>query len=417
MPVSQGKTSIVAGEYACHHLPAQSATILFTDFIPRILYFFALCNLVIGSGAFVLSGILQPLARELGISVAAAGQVMTAYAIATALLAPVLILLTAKWPRKRAIQLALGLFTLGNLVSALAPTLGVLLLGRVLMGAGAMFTAAVSAYAVTLVAPSLRGRALSTVFLGMSISYAVALPIGAWLGFEYGWHTPVWLCAAASLAALLAATVLLPKGVATANTSFSCFKTAAKQSAVLRVWLRTLLFFVAIFSVFAYVGPVLLALNAMGATQLSAVLAVFGVAGIAGTLLGGWANDRFGSLRTLGVQLTVLVSMMCLLPLTQGHLLATVATLVVWGMAGFGLTAPQQSRLVSLAPTQAPLLLSLNSSMLYLGTALGAVVSGALIQSVGLANLSWVGAPFGLAALLTLAFDRAPVVSSLLQTS
>ncbi|MGB4118126.1 MAG: MFS transporter [Polaromonas sp.] len=376
--------------------------------MPRILYFFALCNLVIGSGAFVLSGILQPLAKELGVSVAAAGQVMTAYAIATAIFAPVLILLTARWPRKQAIQLALTLFTLGNLVSALATDLAVLLLGRILMGAGAMFTAAVSAYAVTLVAPELRGRALSTVFLGMSISYAVALPIGAWLGFTYGWHMPVWLCFAASLAALLAATVLLPKGVVTQSASFAGFKTAAKQSAVLRVWLRTLLFFIAIFSVFAYVGPVLLALNAMSPVTLSVVLALFGLAGIAGTLLGGWANDRFGSLRTISVQLAVLVSMMCLLPLTQGSLVATVIIMVVWGTAGFGLTAPQQSRLVSLSPTQAPLLLSLNSSMLYLGTALGAVVSGAVIQSVGLANLSWVGAPFGLAALVTLWFDRAP---------
>lgn len=386
-------------------------------FMPRILYFFALCNLVIGSGAFVLSGILQPLAKELGISVAAAGQVMTAYAVATALLAPILILLTAKWPRKQTIQLALTLFTLGNLVSALATDLTVLLLGRVLMGAGAMFTAAVSAYAVTLVAPVLRGRALSTVFLGMSISYAVALPIGAWLGFTYGWHMPVWLCFAASLAALLAATVLLPKGVVTQSASFTGFKTAAKQSAVLRVWLRTLLFFIAIFSVFAYVGPVLLALNAMGSVQLSVVLALFGMAGIAGTLIGGWANDKFGSLRTISAQLAVLVCMMALLPLTQGSLVATVATMVVWGVAGFGLTAPQQSRLVSLSPTQAPLLLSLNSSMLYLGTALGAVVSGALIESVGMANLSWVGAPFGLAALTTLAFDSAPSATSLQQVS
>ena len=379
--------------------------------MPRILYFFALCNLVIGSGAFVLSGILQPLAGALNITVAAAGQVMTAYAIATAVLAPVLILLTAKWPRKQAIQLALALFTLGNLVSALAPTLGVLLLGRLLMGAGAMFTAAVSAYAVTLVAPELRGRALSTVFLGMSISYAVALPVGAWLGFTYGWHMPVWLCAAASLAALLAATVLLPKGVVTQSASFAGFKTAARQSAVLRVWLRTLLFFIAIFSVFAYIGPVLLALNAISPVQLSVVLALFGMAGIAGTLLGGWANDKFGSLRTIGAQLTVLVSMMSLLPLTQGHLAATVATMVVWGVAGFGLTAPQQSRLVSLSPAQAPLLLSLNSSMLYGGTALGAVISGALIPAVGLANLGWVGAPFGLAALVTLWFDRVPAAA------
>ena len=374
--------------------------------MPRILYFFALCNLVIGSGAFVLTGILQPLARELGISIAAAGQVMTAYAVATALLAPLLILLTATWPRKRAIQLALALFAAGNLVSALAPNLPVLLLGRVLMGAGAMFTAAASAYAVTLVAPALRGRALSIVFLGMSISYAVALPVGAWLGFEYGWHTPVWLCAAASLAALLAATVLLPKGKVVQSASFDGFKAAASQSAVLRVWLRTLLFFIAIFSVFTYVGPVLLALNAMNPTLLSVVLAIFGMAGIAGTLLGGWATDRFGSLRTIAAQLTVLVSMMCLLPLTQGYLPATIVTLVVWGLAGFGLTAPQQSRLVNLSPSQAPLLLSLNSSMLYLGTALGAVVSGALIDSVGLARLGWVGAPFAMAALLTLVFDR-----------
>ena len=376
--------------------------------MPRILYFFALCNLVIGSGAFVLSGILQPLARELGISIAAAGQVMTAYAVSTALLAPVMILLTARWPRKQVIQLALGLFTLGNLVSALAPSLGLLLLGRMLMGAGAMFTAAVSAYAVTLVVPALRGRALSTVFLGMSISYAVALPIGAWLGFEYGWHVPVWVCTALSFAALLAATVILPGGVVMQSASFAGFQAAAKQGAVLRVWLRTLLFFIAIFSVFAYVGPVLLALNSISPLQLSVVLALFGVAGMAGTLTGGWANDRFGALRTIRVQLLVLVGMMCLLPLSRGSLGATVVTLMVWGVAGFGLTAPQQSRLVSLSPAEAPLLLSLNSSMLYLGTALGAVVSGALAGQVGMANLSWVGAPFGLAALLTLWFDRVP---------
>ena len=378
--------------------------------MPRILYFFALCNLVIGSGAFVLNGILQQLSQELGVSVAAAGQVMTAYAVSTALLAPVLILLTAKWPRKRTLQLALGLFAGGSLVSALANTLGVLLLGRVLMGAGAMFTAAASAYAVTLVVPALRGQALSTVFLGMSISYAIALPIGAWLGFTYGWHTPVWLGAVASLAALLAATVLLPDGGEVVSERPAGFTTAAKQSAVLRVWLRTLLFFIAIFSVFAYVGPVLLALNAMSPAQLAGVLAIFGMAGVVGTLLGGWANDRFGSLLTIRVQLSVLLCMMCILPLTQGHLLATVATMVLWGLAGFGLTAPQQSRLLSLAPSQAPMLLSLNSSMLYMGTALGAIVGGALIQKVGLVHLGWVGAPFCLVALATLAFDRSPAV-------
>jgi len=373
--------------------------------LPPVLYLFGLCNLVIGSSAFVLGGILVPLSESLHISLAAAGQVMTAYAASTAVLAPVLIVFTARWPRKRAIQLALGLFATGCLVCALSDNLTVLLLGRVLMGAGAMFSAAASALAVSLVAPALRGRALSITFLGMSISYAVGVPVGAWLGFEYGWRAPVWISAGASVAALLAASWLVPANMSTAGASFAGFGAAARQGAVLRTWLRSLLYFVAIFSVFAYIGPVLQALNAMSPTQLSLTLAVFGLAGVAGTVSGGWANDRFGSLPAMRVQMTVLVATMAVLPLTRGHLYATLATLVVWGIAGFGMMAPQQSRLASLAPAQAPLLLSLNGSMLYAGTALGAVISGSLLDHLHLSQLGWVGVPFGLLALLTLAFE------------
>jgi DHA1 family inner membrane transport protein len=101
-----------------------------------------------------------------------------------------------------------------------------------------------------------------------------------------------------------------------------------------------------------------------------------------------------------------MISMMALLPLTKGHIPLTVIALVVWGIAGFGMMTPQQSRLASLSPTQAPLLLSLNGSMLYLGTALGSMMSGALLDTLGLAQLAWVGVPFALLALLTLVFDR-----------
>ncbi len=376
--------------------------------MPPILYFFSLCNLVIGSGAFVLGGILGPMSESLGISLAAAGQAMTAYAVATAILAPVLVITTAKWSRKRAIQLALFLFGMGCLVCALAPSLAWLLAGRVLMGAGAMFTAVASALTVSMVAPAQRGKALSIAFLGISISYAVGVPVGAWLGFEYGWRVPVWLSAAASLGALVAASWIIPANMASAGSSFAGFRAAALQPAVLRVWLRTLLYFVAIFSVFAYIGPVLQALNPMSTTELSLSLAAFGVSGIVGTLIGGWANDRFGPLRSLKLQLSVLVLMMGLLPLTQGHMALTIAAMVVWGVAGFGMMAPQQSRLASLSPAQAPLLMSLNGSMLYVGTALGSVMSGALLDTLGLSRLAWVGVPFAVLALVTLVFDKMP---------
>jgi DHA1 family inner membrane transport protein len=376
--------------------------------MPPILYFFALCNLVIGSGAFVLGGILQPMSTSLSISVAAAGQAMTAYALATALLAPMLIVLTAKWSRRRTIQLALSLFTAGCVVCALAPNLTLLLLGRVLMGAGAMFTAAASALTVSMVLPAQRGKALSIAFLGISISYAVGVPVGAWLGFEYGWRVPVWLSAGASLGALVAASWIVPANMASAGNSFVGFKAAALQPAVLRVWLRTLLYFVAIFSVFAYIGPVLQALNPMSTTQLSLSLAAYGFSGIVGTLVGGWANDRFGPLRSLRLQLSALILMMFLLPLTQGHMALTVSAMVVWGVTGFSMIAPQQSLLAGLSPAQAPLLLSLNGSMLFVGSAVGSVMSGALLSTLGLSRLAWVGVPFAALAFLTLLFDKMP---------
>lgn len=356
----------------------------------------------------MLGGILGPMSDSLGISLAAAGQAMTAYAVATAILAPILVITTAKWPRKRAIQLALLMFGGGCAVCALAPSLGWLLAGRVLMGAGAMFTAVASALTVSMVAPAQRGKALSISFLGISISYAVGVPVGAWLGFEYGWRVPVWLSAVASLGALMAASWLIPANMASAGSGFVGFRAAALQPAVLRVWLRTLLYFVAIFSVFAYIGPVLQALNPMSTTQLSLSLAAFGFSGIVGTLIGGWANDRFGPLRSLKLQLSVLLAMMCVLPLTQGHMALTVTAMVVWGVAGFGMMAPQQSRLASLSPAQAPLLLSLNGSMLYVGTALGSVMSGALLGTLGLSRLAWVGVPFVTLAFMTLLFDKMP---------
>jgi DHA1 family inner membrane transport protein len=160
---------------------------------------------------------------------------------------------------------------------------------------------------------------------------------------------------------------------------------------------------------------VLQALAPMSRDLQSLTLALFGASGVAGTLLGGVANDRFGPRRTLLLQLSVLGLTMALLPLTRGSWPLLMLTLLVWGTAGFGMMAPQQSRLAALAPAQAPMLLSLNTSMLYLGTAAGAVVGGALADRLGFAQLAWAGLPFvaiGLAILLAV-HTFAPAVAPL----
>jgi MFS transporter, DHA1 family, inner membrane transport protein len=373
--------------------------------VPPLIYLFTLTNLVLGTGAFVLGGILVPIAGSLDVSVAAAGQAMTAYALTSAFLAPLLLVSTGRWPRKRAILLTLVLFTAGSALCAVASSFGALLAGRVLMGVGSAFSALASGVVVAIAAPAIRGRALSISFLGISLSYAIGLPLGTWLGFTYDWRVPLWLVTGACAAVAVAVTVLLPARIEAAGASFHGLREAASKPAVLRVWLRTLLYFVAIFSVFAYVGPVLQALNPVTPGQLSALLVSFGLSGVAGTLTGGWAADRFGPIRTLRVQLSVLTAMMLLVPLTQGSILLCALVFVVWGVAGFGMMAPQQLVLASTAPQQAPLLLSLNGSMLYVGTALGAALSGAVSGAIGFARLAWVGVPFALVALGTLWLD------------
>jgi DHA1 family inner membrane transport protein len=374
--------------------------------MPRLLYAFAICNLVIGTGAFIVAGILQPISGALHVSVPTAGQAMTVYALATAVLAPMALVLTGRWRRKRALCAGMAVFAAGNALCAMATDFTILLAGRVLMGVGAMFTPIAAGIAVALVEPARRGRALAITFLGISLSYVVGLPLGAWLGFRYGWQWPIALVAALSVACLVALALLLPRDIEAPGATFKGLPQLLAQPPVLGTLGLTLLYFIAIFSVFSYIGPVLQALQPMTPETMSLTLAVFGLSGVVGTLVGGWANDRFGARRSLTVQLTVLGGMMVLLPLTRGHGALIVATFVTWGIAGFGMMSPQQSRLAALAPAQAPLLLSLNTSMLYFGTALGAVVGGAAVGAIGFDKLSWVGVPFAAAGLVTLGMNR-----------
>lgn len=372
--------------------------------MPRLLFLFSLLNLMIGSGAFVMTGIVRLVADDLHLSLPAAGQAITAYALSTAVLAPLLLVGTGRWRRKPALLLALALFVLGNVVCATATGLPQLLAGRVVMGLGAAFTPLVAGIAVALVAPAQRGQALALVFLGMSLSYVVGVPLGAWVGFNHGWHTTIWAAAGVSAAGLLALAVWVPGQIDAPGVNFSGLGAVLRRADVLSVMAVTLAYFTAIFAVFSYIGPVLTTLVPMDSSLLSLTLMMFGLSGVAGTLIGGAAHDRFGPRRTIACLLAGLVGAMAVLPFTAGHYPAMLAAMLVWGTSGFGLMAPQQSRLAQMAPAQAPLLLSLNTSMLYLGTALGAVVGGAATAPVGLAHLPWAAAPFGLLAWLVFMF-------------
>jgi DHA1 family inner membrane transport protein len=363
---------------------------------------FSLGNLVIGTGAFIPAGILGSISADLGVGVPAVGQAMTAYALSTAMLAPLLLVLTGHLKRKQAMALALVLFAAGNLVCSLAPSLTLLLAGRVLMGAGAMFTPIVGGLAVAGTPPAQRGKALAFVFLGISLSYVVGLPMGTWLASIQSWRLPIQVVAVASILVLAVLMLRVPSSLQSPGATFRGTGALVRQREVGLPLLLTLLYFTAIFTLFGYIGPVLQALGPMTVGQVSFVLLAVGVSGVIGTLVSGWANDRFGAVPTLKVQLLVFLFAQVAVPLTRGNYAAVLAVMLVWGMAGFGMMPAQQARLTAASPANAPLLLSLNTSMLYFGTALGSIVGGTASGSLGFGQVAWAGAPFLLLGFVTL---------------
>jgi MFS transporter, DHA1 family, inner membrane transport protein len=359
--------------------------------LPPILLLFSAVNLIIGTSAFALSGMLDRVAEGLGVGISAAGQAMTVYAISTAVLAPLALIAAGGWPRRRVLLAAIGLLIAGTATCALAPNLAVLLLGRVLMGVGAVFSPVAAGITLTLVEPGRRGQALSLVFLGMSLSYVVGLPFVAWIGLVWGWRVALASTTVLAAIAWLALAWKVPADIQAPGAAFAGLGAVLRRADLLSVLALTLAYFVAIFCVFSYIGPVLQALVPMSPGKLSLTLSLFGISGVVGTLLGGAANDRIGARRTLWAQLILIGTMMLLLPFTAGHWAAMMVVMLLWGTAGFGMMAPQQSRLATLAPREAPLLLSLNTSMLYFGTAAGAALGGAAAPWLGFGRLSWVG--------------------------
>ncbi|MFD8087929.1 MFS transporter [Kitasatospora sp. NPDC059722] len=352
--------------------------------MPVRLLLLALGTFAVGTDSMVVAGILGPVAADLGVSVPAAGQLVTVFALGYALLAPVLAALTARWPRRRLLLAALAVFTAANALSALAPTFGALLATRVLAAAGAaLYTPAANAVATALVAPERRGRALATVLGGMTVATALGVPVGTWVG-RGDWRLTMWLVTALGLAALTGLALLLRTLPAPAAPAGLAARLAPLgRPRVLGAAATTLVFFLAFQSVYIYLATALSGATGGDAGRLSTVLAVTGAASVAGSWLGGRLVDRVGVRRVLLTGSLVAAGSFAALPWLGRSMAGALVYAVVTPLAGWAVSVALPHRMASLDPGGAPLLISLNSSALYLGTAAGGVAGSWAIGVLG----------------------------------
>jgi predicted MFS family arabinose efflux permease len=330
----------------------------------------------IGTGTFVVTGILGSVSEDLSVSVGTAGYLVTVFAVAYAVGSPLLVAVTGKVARRRLLVGALILFAVANAVAAVVPTFSLLLATRVLGALGAaVLTPVAGAVAAELAEPEHKGRALSLVLGGLSVSWVVGIPLGAMIGDRYGWRMSFVLVAVLSVLAALAVWALLP---AVENTSLATglasSLTVAKRPAVLVAAGVTGLGVAAGFVVLTYVRPLLESLTSFGGSGIGWMLLLFGLASVTGTALGGFAADRFGYRRSAPSILVVLTASLLsfsLIPASQaGSLLAVLGAgtaLVTWSVVGFALIPLQEYRLIGVAPEDQNEVLSLNASAIYLG--------------------------------------------------
>jgi MFS transporter, DHA1 family, inner membrane transport protein len=359
----------------------------------------ALGTFAIGTEAFVIAGVLPGIAADLRVSVPAAGQLVTLFAVAYAIAAPVMATLTAAVPRRPLLVTAMAAFTAANVFAALAPGYLWLALARVLAAvSAAAYTPTAGAVAAMTAAPAQRGRALAIVTGGLSVAAVIGVPIGTWIGSLFGWRMTFVFVAVLAAAAMTGIAAILP---ATPTPVFVPFRERVSllgRRRVLAALAITTSWMTGIYVLYTYIAPVLRITAGVTERELSVLLLVFGVFGVAGTWLGGLGADRLGVTRTSVPALIVIGSVLLMLPVLATTPLRATLLMGAWGL-GWAFVTAHQHRLVSLAPSTPAVILSFNSSALYVGIALGAGIGGLLFEHAPVSALGIVGCVFELAAL------------------
>ncbi|MEU7855927.1 MFS transporter [Nonomuraea sp. NPDC049141] len=369
----------------------------------------------VGTDAFVIAGILPEIARSLDVSVAAAGQLVTVFSIAYAVLAPVLATLTAGWSRRVVLPAGLALFAVGNVITALAPAYGLVLAARVVAAGGAsLYAATASATAAALAGDERRGRAIAIVMLGLTSSLALGAPLGTAVGAALGWRATMWLVTALALVVVPVIVGRLPDvGHGPAGGWRQRLAPLADRR-VLGVLATTVVAFTGIYVPYTYLSAVYEPATGGQGGRLAVLLLVFGVAGTVGNLAAGHFTDRRGPRRVVIAGTLLLAFVFLSVPALRGSYATALPAVAACGVFSFTVTTPQQHLIMSYAPagTQ-PMVASLNQSAVYLAVSLSGAAGGIALDAAGAAALPPLAAVLAVAAAaLTWWYGRADARAS-----
>lgn len=352
----------------------------------------AACNLIVGSSSMAITGLLAPIASDLGVDMSSAAQLISAYAIAFAISAPLVAVLAARVCRKRLLVAALAIFGLLMVAAALAPTYELLWAARAAAGAAsAAFVPNAAAVTGALAAPEQRGRALAIVFGGFTSALVLGAPLGTYVGMAFGWRETMAALGVLALIAALVAKRRLPGGIMLRGATLAAMRATVSQPMLVALVGLNALAACGSLTLFSFAAVAFPALLREPATMVATALLVFGVGSLLGNVASVVSIDRFGASRMATFGFMAAAAALGALASETSVLLGWVA-IALWGLASFMTAAAQQTRLVSAAPSLTAALLPLNAAAQFVGTALGATLGGLwLARDAGaIAGLAWI---------------------------
>lgn len=379
------------------------------------LFALAVGAFAIGTTEFSPMGLLPVIAEGVQVSIPTAGMLVSAYAIGVMLGAPVMTLLFSRWGRRKALVALMLIFTVGNLLSALAPGYTSLLLSRLItsLNHGAFFGIG-AVVAASVVPKDKQASAIAAMFMGLTVANIGGVPVATWVGQQLGWRLAFGGTAVLGLITMAALWLALPAGEAGPRPNVRRELAVLVQPSVLLAMGTTVLGSGAMFALYTYVAPVLTELTQASPGFVALALVLIGVGFTLGNSLGGRLADWSLDGATLLILATLALTM-AVLPLLLTTQLGAAIGLVVWGAAAFGIVPPVQMRVMQAAAQAPSLASSVNVGAFNLGNALGAALGGLVISlGWGYAAVPWVGAALA-ASGLGLAWlgrrDRSPAAA------
>lgn len=374
--------------------------------MPLALLALTISAFAIGTTEFVIVGLIPTIAEQLGVTVPSAGLLVTIYAIGVAIGAPVLTALTGRVPRKLLLISLMVLFTLGNLLAWQSPSYESLVVARLLTGlAHGVFFSIGSTIATSLVAKEKAASAIAIMFGGLTVALVTGVPLGTFIGQHFGWRETFLAVSLIGVIATIASIILVPNTIKNqASASIGEQFKVLTHPRLLLIYAITALGYGGVFTTFTFLAPMMQELAGFSAPAVSWILLAYGIAVAMGNIWGGKLADRHGAVRALSFIFAALAALLLVFQFTASHSVAALMTVIVMGVFAFGNVPGLQVYVVQKAeqytPNAVDVASGLNIAAFNVGIALGSVIGGQTVASLGLAQTPWIGALIVLAALL-----------------